>query len=113
MSADTEHAQPYTGLSPAELILRDRLAIDRTVLANERTLLAYIRTAVALLIAGISLGHLPYLNIAENLNTTLYVALGWLGVAAAVMTAVIGFARYRRFRASIRAAGQPDKPTTA
>lgn len=37
------------------LILREDLAIDRTVLANERTLLSYIRTALALLITGLSL----------------------------------------------------------
>ncbi len=29
-----------------EMILRDFLAVDRTLLANERTLLAYIRTGV-------------------------------------------------------------------
>jgi putative membrane protein len=39
-------------LSPDELILRDRLALDRTHLANERTLLAYARTAFMLLAAG-------------------------------------------------------------
>ena len=27
---------PYTQFDPAELILRDQLAIDRTLLANER-----------------------------------------------------------------------------
>jgi len=37
-----------------ELILRDYLAIDRTVLANERTFLAYVRTALALFAAGAS-----------------------------------------------------------
>ncbi len=34
------------------MILRDYLAVDRTVLANERTLLAYIRTGLALLLTG-------------------------------------------------------------
>lgn len=53
----SEKNQPYEGLSADELILRDKLAIDRTVLAYERTLLAYIRTAVALLIAGASFIH--------------------------------------------------------
>ncbi|MGN0027609.1 MAG: DUF202 domain-containing protein, partial [Clostridium sp.] len=32
-----------------EMILRDFLAADRTLLANERTLLAYIRTGISLL----------------------------------------------------------------
>jgi putative membrane protein len=38
-------------------MLRDELAIDRTILANERTLLAYFRTMLALLAAGGSLIH--------------------------------------------------------
>ncbi|HEX9972048.1 MAG TPA: DUF202 domain-containing protein, partial [bacterium] len=33
----------YQEFSESDLILRDRLALDRTVLANERTLLAYVR----------------------------------------------------------------------
>ncbi|NTV92472.1 MAG: DUF202 domain-containing protein, partial [Chlorobiaceae bacterium] len=40
-----------------DLILRDELAIDRTLLANERTLLSYLRSGVALLIAGVSIIH--------------------------------------------------------
>ncbi len=43
---------PYSQVESDEMILRDHLARDRTVLANERTLLAYIRTAIALLAAG-------------------------------------------------------------
>jgi len=45
----------YSRYSKETLILRDELALDRTVLANERTLLAYLRSAVALLIAGVSM----------------------------------------------------------
>ena len=43
---------PYSNIDPKDMILRDHLARDRTVLANERTLLAYIRTAIALLASG-------------------------------------------------------------
>ena len=43
---------PYAKFAQEELILRDQLAIDRTVLANERTFLAYIRTALAFLVVG-------------------------------------------------------------
>lgn len=42
----------YADLDPTDLTLRDRLAVDRTVLANERTLLAHVRTALGLLGAG-------------------------------------------------------------
>jgi putative membrane protein len=34
---------PYDRFKNNELILRDELAVDRTLLANERTLLAYLR----------------------------------------------------------------------
>ena len=43
---------PYSKFDADEMILRDHLARDRTVLANERTLLAYLRTAIALFAAG-------------------------------------------------------------
>ncbi|MDZ7265010.1 MAG: DUF202 domain-containing protein, partial [candidate division KSB1 bacterium] len=42
-------------LSTDEPLLRDRLALDRTILANERTFLAYVRTALAFLITGLGL----------------------------------------------------------
>ncbi|VGO22344.1 YidH family protein [Pontiella sulfatireligans] len=43
---------PYSKINPNDMILRDHLAYDRTVLANERTLLSYARTAIALSAAG-------------------------------------------------------------
>ncbi len=48
---------PYSRFKKEELILRDYLAADRTILANERNLLSYIRTSVALAAAGGSLIH--------------------------------------------------------
>ena len=36
-----------------DLILRDLLALDRTILANERTLLAWVRTALSIIVAGV------------------------------------------------------------
>ncbi|MEE9413369.1 MAG: DUF202 domain-containing protein [Methylococcales bacterium] len=49
---------PYTKINPKDMILRDHLAYDRTILANETTLLAYLRTAMALLAAGATLFRL-------------------------------------------------------
>lgn len=49
---------PYSKINPKEMILRDHLAYDRTILANETTLLAYLRTAMALLAAGATLFRL-------------------------------------------------------
>jgi putative membrane protein len=95
----------YTGFSPDELILRDRLAIDRTILANERTLLAYARTALALLIAGLSLMHLPYLSFGTDLDTTFYAVIGWFCVGLGAVVVTIGYVHYRKYRDHIRAAG--------
>ncbi len=38
-----------------DLILRERLALQRTVLANQSTFLAFLRTSMYFLIAGLSL----------------------------------------------------------
>ena len=51
------NSTPYSRFNGGDLILRDELAIDRTLLANERTLMAYLRSGVALLIAGVSIMH--------------------------------------------------------
>ena len=76
----------YARFDGTKLILRDELAIDRTLLANERTLLAYLRSGVALIIGGVSLFHF---------------ANGWLEyvglacVPAGLVTGWIGIVRYR------------------
>ena len=41
-----------------DLILRERLALQRTTLANQSTFLAFLRTAMYFLIAGLSLRNL-------------------------------------------------------
>lgn len=41
-----------------DLILRERLALQRTILANQSTFLAFLRTAMYFLIAGLSLRNL-------------------------------------------------------
>lgn len=38
-----------------DMILRDYLAVDRTLLANERTYLSYLRTSVSFIVAGLTL----------------------------------------------------------
>lgn len=46
---------PYDNFDQNEFILRDWLALDRTILATERTFLAYGRTSLALLATGMTL----------------------------------------------------------
>jgi putative membrane protein len=58
---------PYLEFKRDDMILRDWLALDRTVLANKRTFLAYGRTAIAMSVLGIAfvklIGH-PFFEIA-------------------------------------------------
>jgi putative membrane protein len=41
-----------------DLILREKLALQRTVLANQSTFLAFIRTSMYFLVAGVSINNL-------------------------------------------------------
>ncbi len=41
-----------------DLILREKLAVQRTVMANQTTLLSFIRTSFYFLVAGLSLKSL-------------------------------------------------------
>lgn len=102
-----QHVGPYASTQARELILRDRLAIDRTVLANERTLLAYIRTALALLLVGLSFVHLPGLHPDPGFGGLIYDVAGWLFVMAAPTVVVVGWLRYRRFKADISSNSEP------
>ena len=84
----------YSRFHSNELILRDELAIDRTLLANERTLLAYLRSGVTLLIAGVSIVHFSHEG--------WFWAAGIICVPIGFVTGIIGVARYRRMNNSIR-----------
>lgn len=86
---------PYSRFGKEDLILRDELAIDRTLLANERTLLAYIRSGVALLIAGISIIHFSNVNWFE--------IVGIACIPIGIITCIIGIARYQKMNRSISA----------
>ena len=84
---------PYSRFDPSELILRDELAIDRTLLANERTLMAYLRSGVALLIAGVSIMHF------SSKGWFWMIGLGCVPIG--IVTGLIGVARYRRMKKKI------------
>jgi len=76
------------------MIVRDELAISRTVLANERTLLAYLRSGVALLIAGISIIHFA--------QQAWFYGVGIACLPAAAVTIIIGVQRYKKMNVSIK-----------
>ncbi|MFB3881088.1 MAG: YidH family protein [Armatimonadota bacterium] len=83
----------YAEFADDELILRDYLAADRTVLANERTFLAYLRTALGVLVAGVS-----FIQFFSAMAIHL---LGWALCAASLVLACVGARRYRRVRGSL------------
>jgi putative membrane protein len=84
---------PYAKFKRDSLILRDFLAVDRTVLANERTYLAYIRTALAMLILGIS--GLQFIQV-------IYVkVIGGTFVVLGIITFIVGFKRYEKMKKQI------------
>jgi putative membrane protein len=76
-----------------DLILRDYLAADRTLLANENTLLAYSRTALTFFVAGVSF--------IRFFDSPLLSILGWAFVPLGVVILLIGAVRYQRMRSAI------------
>ncbi len=95
----------YERFGRRELILRDELAIDRTLLANERTLLAYLRSAVALLIAGLTIIHFSV--------QAWFLLLGAACIPAAIVVAMLGVRRYRRMDTAISVVRRKLEETTA
>ena len=79
--------KPYSNVNSQEMILRDHLAHDRTVLANERTLLAYVRTAIALFAGGGTL--LELFPDVRHLRI-----LGGILLVLGVLTLVVGVWRF-------------------
>ena len=79
---------PYERFQREELILRDELAIDRTILANERTVLSYYRSALTLVIVGVT-----FLHFAEK-GYLIYIGAACIPVGLGV--GVFGYRRYRR-----------------
>ena len=68
-----------------KLILRDRLAIERTKLANERTFLSYFRTGIFFLGTGLSIIHIGFFDEITY--------LGWLFII--ISPVIIGICVYR------------------
>ena len=84
---------PYSRFEASELILRDELAIDRTLLANERTLLSYLRSGIALAIAGVSIIHFSH--------QAWFTAVGVACLPGGLVTVWIGIRKYRQMDKAI------------
>jgi len=68
------------------MILRDYLALDRTILANERTLLAYLRTFIGTFSAGIAM-----VKLFDALLTNI---AGYIFIAVSPFFLVFGIIRF-------------------
>lgn len=94
---------PYNHFHPKDMILRDWLALDRTVLANMRTYLAFLRTGIALIVLGMAfvkfLGHWAYQM------------LGIMFIIGGLILFVVGTVRYVRMhrRFKLLVAKEPDQ----
>lgn len=84
----------YTRYTKEQLILRDHLAVDRTVLANENTFLAYVRTALTFFVSGITFVHFFGDWIVE--------VLGWLFMPIGVAIFIAGWLRYVRMQKTLK-----------
>jgi inner membrane protein YidH len=102
---------PYERFQSSDLILRDELAVDRTVLANERTLLSYIRTGLAFGVTGAGTIKL--------FGSLISALLGWCMVVCAFFVVALGIRRFRHVaghistfrKAPVRSADRRDPPT--
>ncbi len=96
----------YLENSPEDMILRDHLAFDRTILANQRTGLAYIRTVLVALATGFTLIKLfP--------DDKLFLIIGLLSIGIAAITGGIGVAAHLKFQQKIATIYHPSKNMTA
>ena len=86
---------PYDNFDAQEFILRDWLALDRTVLANERTFLAYGRTSLGLFLSGVTL--------IKVFQSEFAIGTGWAFVVVAVGVFLYGFRRFLKMQSHYRA----------
>ncbi len=83
----------YDQFEKKELILRDQLAIDRTILSNDRTILSFGRTALTLIVAGVSILHF--------LEGRRWATIGWFFAFGGLLVLVLGIMRYRRMHGEL------------
>lgn len=76
-----------------DLILREKLALQRTVLANQSTFLAFLRTAMYFLIAGLSLKNVLKIENSITIEIVLFAVSG--------IIFLIGIINYFRHKKSI------------
>lgn len=74
-----------------DLILRERLAIERTIMTNNTTLLAFIRTSLYFVVAGLSIHNL--LTISYGLAIEIAC---WIIACIILFTGIFNYLRQKR-----------------
>ncbi|WP_036679472.1 DUF202 domain-containing protein [Daejeonella oryzae] len=77
-----------------DLILRERLAIERTSMGNDRTLLAFIRTSLYFSIAGMSVNNLIEIDYGLWFEIAFWIM--------AVLILITGFFKYFKQKKSLK-----------
>ena len=77
-----------------DLILREKLALQRTYMANDTTLLAFIRTSLYFLVAGLTINSLIHVKNGYIVKWSLWI------FAALILT--VGILKYLRNKNKIR-----------
>lgn len=78
-----------------ELLLSDRLALERTRLANERTLFSYLRTSLYLLTAGIGVLQVESISRLDG--------VAWVCILSGIFLFFFGFVRFWRLKKQLKA----------
>ena len=78
----------YQKIMPEEMVLRDYLAIERTVMANHRSFLVCMRTMLSLVVAGGSFIKFSGYRWIE--------VIGWVLLALGLTLAIVGTTRFLR-----------------
>ncbi len=94
MSQPDASNEPYAEIDADKFTLRDRLAIERTLMANERTALAYLRTSLTLLAIGVTFLHFAP---GAGMSYILHV-LGVLFVTTGALVLTVGTSQFARAR---------------
>lgn len=76
-----------------DLILRERLALQRTVLANQSTFLAFLRTSMYFLVAGLTLRNLLQIENSKGIEFTFF--------AIAAIVFIVGIVNFVKHKKSI------------
>jgi putative membrane protein len=61
-----------------DLILREKLALQRTILANQSTFLSFLRTSMYFLVAGISVNNLLDIKYGKLVEIIFFIVAGSL-----------------------------------